>query len=287
VTTPYRIGLNSTATPGIKPEKSRSFTLGAVFQPTPWFSMTADYFNIRKTDVILAGPDYGTALANFYAGKPLPTGYTVTLNGADPDFPNGARTVAFVNSPYVNGASQKVSGIDVTALLQLKLAPRVKFSSQIEVTDLFHSTQTTEAGTSEWVGTQGPYQLSSGAGTPKWRGNWSNSLEWGPATLTATAYYTSGYKSTADDVSGPGTAGDCANAIKDVVFCHTKRFIDVDLVGSYQVNPHFSVYFNVTNLFDSKAPINPANYAVLNYNPTWSQQGAIGRSFRVGAKVNL
>ncbi len=40
------------ASPDLKPEKSRSITLGAVFQPIRNASLSVDYFNIKKTDAI-------------------------------------------------------------------------------------------------------------------------------------------------------------------------------------------------------------------------------------------
>ena len=53
-------------------------------------------------------------------------------------------------------------------------------------------------------------------------------------------------------------------------------------MGSYKVSDGFTFYFNVVNLFDAKAPLNPANYAATNYNPTYSYNGIIGRYFRIG-----
>ena len=41
-------------------------------------------------------------------------------------------------------------------------------------------------------------------------------------TLTGTAYYTSGYFSTAEDQNGAGTAKDCSTALYDANFCKTK-----------------------------------------------------------------
>ena len=43
---------------------------------------------------------------------------------------------------------------------------------------------------------------SSGAGTPQWRGNWQNSIDYGPYSLTATTYYVSGYKAVGFDQFG-------------------------------------------------------------------------------------
>lgn len=284
------LGINSNGTPGLKPERSRSFTLGAVFQPTPWFSATIDYYNISKKDFIAGGPDYGAAVENYYAGKPLPAGYSVTLNDPDPLYPNAPRTVLLVNAPYVNAAEQRTSGLDFSATLDLPLAPDVQFTSQLEVTKIFAFDLVAPGGTQHYVGTQGPFQLSSGAGTPAWRGNWQNTLAFGPATVSATAYYTSGYRNTAEDTTGAGTGGDCASSADlggDPNFCRTKHFLVVDLVGSYKVSDNFTFYANVNNLFGVSAPLNLPNYAGSAYNPTWSQAGVVGRSFRAGARFRF
>ncbi|MBO9623821.1 MAG: TonB-dependent receptor [Sphingomonas sp.] len=281
------LGINTTGTPGLKPERSRSFTVGAVFEPARWFSATIDYYNISKKDFIAGAPDYGAALAAYYAGEPLPDGYSVLLNDADPLYPNAPRTVAFVNASYVNAAEQRTSGIDVTATLDLKLGGGVRWLSQFEATRILEFNLVAPGGTQQYVGTQGPYALSSGAGTPAWRANWQNTVEFGPASLSATAYYTSGYRNTAEDISGPDTKDDCDNALADPAFCRTKHFLVVDMVATYKVSDDFSFYVNVNNLFDAKAPINLPNYAANNYNPTWSQSGVIGRAFRAGTRFRF
>jgi iron complex outermembrane receptor protein len=288
-TNPYSIGFFSVGNPELRPEKSRSFTVGAVVQPLSWFSATIDYFNIRKTDVITGGPLASQAIDAYYAGTDLPAGYSVTLNAPDPDFPNAVRTVAIVNSPFENAASQLVDGLDFTAQASFRVAPDIRLSSQIEVTKLLRSNF--RPGPNEpaqrFVGTQGPYITSSGAGTPEWRGNWSTSLEWGPATLTGTVYYTSAYLSTAEDQNGAGTSSDCSTALYDPAFCKTDEYIQLDLVGSIKAGDNFTLYANLINALDAKPPFNPANYAAVNYNPTYSFGGILGRFIRVGAKVSF
>lgn len=287
-TLPYGLGRNSAGNPNLRPEKSESYTGGVVFQPVPWFSATVDYYHIKKTDVITGGPLANQAIAAYYAGTALPPGYTVALNGADPDFPNGIRTIAVVNSPYVNSASLVTDGIDFTATVQARLTPDIKLSSSIEVTDIlrFNLSPGGGAPVQHYAGTQGPYELSSGAGTPKWRANWSTSLDFGPATLTGTAYYTGAYNSTAEDETD-NSAKDCSAALYDPAFCRTKRYIQWDIVGSYKVNDRFTFYLNVINALNAKAPFNPASYAGVNYNPTFSGGGIIGRMFRAGVKVGF
>jgi len=286
----YSIGFNSASNPNLKPEKSRSFTLGAIFQPTHWLSATVDYYNIKKTDVISGGPLAGTAIANYYAGTALPAGYTVTVDDPDPQFPNAVRRILIVNSPYANAAALRTAGIDASVQADFRLGSNTRFTSRLEGTEILYYDFQPSAGDpyDHYVGTQAPYILSSGAGTPKWRANWQNSFQRGAFTLTGTAYYVSGYKSVAEDQSGHG-ATTCADSLYGAgdLFCSTKGFFDLDLVGEVKVNSKFTFYVNVLNLFDASAPLNPANYAGNNYNPTWTQSGIVGRFFRAGANFKF
>jgi iron complex outermembrane receptor protein len=285
----YSIGFNTSANPNLKPELSRSFTGGFVVQPVSWLSLTADYYNIKKTRVISGGPQANDALNAYYNGTALPAGYSVTLDSVDPQFPDAVRRVLYVNSPYANAAALKTDGIDLSAQAKFRVTDDIRLSSSIEVTDILHYKFKPAAGDpyEEYVGTQAPYITSSGAGTPKWRGNWQNTIEYGKVSLTGTAYYTSGYKAVAIDQFG---GSDCASSAtyQDGDFnCRVKRFVEVDLVGDYKVTDKFDFYFNVINLLNAGAPLNAGNYAATNYNPTYTQQGAIGRFFRVGANFKF
>ncbi len=293
----YAFGYNTASNPALKPELSRSFTGGAVVQPLGWLSLTADYYNIRKTQVITGGPLAGQAISAYYAGTTLPAGYSVTLDDPDPLAPNAIRKVLIVNSPYENAASLLTSGIDLSVIAHLRPVAGVKFTSALEGTEILKynfrpCTDNTDpnCATQHYVGTQAPYILSSGAGTPRWRANWQNTAEVGPLSLSGTVYYVSGYKTVAEDQNGAG-ALTCDTQLYDPSlgnsFCHTKGYVDVDLVGQIRVNEKFTFYVNVLNLFDASAPLNPANYAAVNYNPTWTQSGIVGRFFRAGANFKF
>jgi iron complex outermembrane receptor protein len=290
---PFSIGFNSASNPNLKPEKSRSFTGGVVFEPARWLSLSVDYYNIKKTDVISGGPLAAQALTAYYTGGTIPSGYTFVLDDVDPQAPNAIRKVLIVNSPYANAAALITSGLDISATVRFNVGG-VRWTSQGEATDIFkyNFKPAADQPYDHYVGTQAPYVLSSGAGTPKWRANWMNSIEFGKFTLTGTAYYVSGYKSVAEDQVGHG-ATSCADNLyggTDPNFgCRTKSFIDFDLVGQVKVNDHFTFYVNALNLFDTAPPLNPANYAgaAANYNPTWTQSGIVGRFFRAGANFKF
>jgi len=268
------------ANPDLKPEKSTSFTAGAVWAPTRSFSMSLDYYHIKKTDVI-AQASSGDAIAAYYAGQPIPAGYVVTADLPDPDAPGALARILSVASPYINADSLRTSGMDLNVQNTMYLPGDIKWTSDLNATVMFDFKYTQGGTTYNYVGKQAPYVLSSGAGTPKYRASWSNTLTRGPLTTTATLNYVSGLRSIDESYVGDQT---CLYGDADFK-CHTKDFISVDLTGGYDVNEHTTVYADVLNLFDVGPMFNPANYAAVNWNPTYSQSGAVGRYFRVGVRL--
>ncbi|WP_254606506.1 TonB-dependent receptor domain-containing protein [Sphingomonas bacterium] len=295
----YSLGSATVGNPNLKPETSRSFTAGVVIQPVRWLSITADYYNIRKNNYIQSGPDVGAARTAYFAGTPLPAGYTVnTVDAPDPLFPNALPRVLIINVPFVNAGRQETSGVDVSATANFPITQNIKFISRVEVTDVFNLDLIETNGVRQrYVGTLGPYELSSGAGTPRIRGNWQNTIEAGPVSLTATVFYVSRIKEvaadeaavdpTADVLSCGGSQGGNNQYGTGNNFCYIHSFIDTDLNTAIRVNDKFTFTFNVSNLLDVKAPLAPASYSGTNYLPTWHLDGVIGRAFRAGANFKF
>ncbi|MGU3391160.1 TonB-dependent receptor plug domain-containing protein [Sphingomonas sp. M1A8_2b] len=290
----YSLGSGFSGNPDLKPEKSRSFTAGTVVQPLPWLSFTVDYYNIKKSDVIVTGPNAGAARAAYYAGQPLPAGYTVSaIDAIDPLFPTAIPRVLIINAPYVNAASVKTEGLDFGMNASIPLGENIRFTSRADVTRVLKYNQDNGDGVvQKFAGTLGPYELSSGAGTPKWRGNWQNTIELGALSISATTYYVSKIKSVAADEGTPLTCSDDPALDGNLYgtgtkFCNIKRFIYADLNVSVAVNEQFSFNFNVGNVTNEKAPIAPASYSGTNYLPTWHYAGVIGRTFRAGANFKF
>lgn len=44
---------------------------------------------------------------------------------------------------------------------------------------------------------------------------------------------------------------------------------------------------SASSAFDRKPPLDPINYAALNYNPTYGYSGIVGRFFNLGVKVRM
>ncbi|SFS17399.1 iron complex outermembrane recepter protein [Dyella sp. OK004] len=294
VTIPYALSEFTTANKNIKPEKSKSFTFGLVFQPTSWLNASFDYYNIKKSNLIVQA-DTAAALANYYAGLPQPPGVTVTPDLPDPDHPNAQPRPSELIGSYLNAQQLKTTGMDVDVQAHFEFANNLHYITELSGTQIFQWALTLPDGTKQtYVGTQGPYNLSSGAGTPRSRASWANTVEYGPLTVTGTLYYTSGYREIASDVGINGMFdGDCLTTTPAgtnfPASCKIHAFYDFDLTGSYMINDNFTITASVMNLFDRKAPFDPANYAGAgaNYNPTWSQAGVVGRFYNLGVKMKF
>ena len=298
----YSLGRGVAGNPNLKPETSRSFTIGAIAEPTSWLSLTVDYYNVKKSDLIASGPDISKAVAAYYGQTTSAAGCAAIAAGyagyscnvvdaPDPLFPTAQPRVLIINVPYVNANYAITSGVDFAATAKVPVTDSIKWTSRLEVTHLLKYDLHTATEVQKFAGTLGPYDLSSGNGTPDWKGNWQNTLDFGRYTVSATAYYVGEIKSVAADTNGsteciPGNPyGGAANPGAANKFCHIKRFINVDMNGTMQLNDGIQLYANVGNLFDSRAPVAPGAYASApNFLTSFHYAGLIGRTFKVGVR---
>ncbi len=81
----YNLGRGLAGNPNLQPEISRSFTGGVIFQPVRWLSLTVDYYNVRKKNLIVTGPDFGKAVAAYYN--------SANAAAAPPRWPGSARAI--------------------------------------------------------------------------------------------------------------------------------------------------------------------------------------------------
>ena len=284
----YNQALFSVSNPSIQPETSETFTAGFVVTPDRHFNVAVDYYHIRQNGII-AQSDPSAVLSAYYAGTPLPAGSSVVPDIADPlDKAALARPIV-VKSPFVNANALTTDGVDVDLRANYPLPYDVRYSTEMNATDIFEYEYTASGTTFNYVGTQAPYILSSGAGTPKYRMNWTNSFAYQKATINGVFNFVSGIKETGVDATGSSdVATGClyTDAAGDPFprSCHVKSFWTIDLTSSYQLTPRIGLYFNILNLTDKSAPLDPADYAGAgaNYNPTYDQSGIVGRYFRAG-----
>lgn len=307
---PYSVGRGFVGNPDIKPETSTSYTLGAVFQPTNRISFTVDYFHVKKKGLVTAGPLAGEAINAYYsvAGQTFASaaaasaagcaavaavgaGYSCNvIDGADPFALNALPRLLVVNAPYVNSNFDVTTGLQFGANADFDINDNVRFQSRLDLqTTLKFNRHLASGAVQRFAGTVGPADLSSGGGTPKWRGNWQNTLTVGKVSLTATTYYVGSMKGVATDQGNLDTS--CAATLYGggPAFCKIKTFVYADLNATVEVNENFSFFGFIGNFTNAGAPLyaNTLYTTQPNYLASWHLPGLIGRTYRVGANFKF
>lgn len=281
--TNYAIGQTTLASPGLQPEKSRSFTAGIMVEPIRNLTLTVDYYSIRKTGAITSASS-DAAVAAYYAGTPIPEGFNVIADAPDPNNPAARARIAFVESQLINADTIKSEGIDFGLNFRHNFGS-FRWTSNLEASLILELSTTFPDGTRQtYVDTLGNFNLTAGSGTFRWRGNWQNTIETGPLMLTGTVNYTSGYDMSAMDQHNEYR--DCGLA-PEYVGCRVKRYITVDLNATVKVTDDFSFYLTAINLFDAMPGIDPVTYGAFNHNAVQVGNNILGRQYRAGAKFRF
>ncbi|MDQ0838653.1 TonB-dependent receptor domain-containing protein [Sphingomonas faeni] len=297
----FSLGNTSTGNPDLDPEKSTSWTLGAIFEPTSRINFTVDYFNIKVKGIINPASSAG-AFEQYYANNGVVNlpGVVVRPGLADNDNPAALPQIGFIEVSYQNADEQRVSGIDFGANARFPIGDNVTFITSADASYLLKfEKQTADGNVERYDGTLSPCNNTSCSGSPKWRATWQNTLEVGAASLSATAYYTAGYDLASTDVSNgySGVKGDCEASIGSSVvtyqdgspvLCNAKATWNLDMTATVKVNDRFTLYTNVLNILDIKPPFDPSGgYSINQYNPAWTTGNIMGRFIRVGARVGF
>jgi iron complex outermembrane receptor protein len=217
----------------LKPEEADTFTVGAVWTPSKTLTFTVDYFNIEIDNAIETVPG-STKLAVCYNSPGLahifcsPSSFT-----RDPQ----TREINFLSSQPENAAQQRVSGVDVGAMVDFKLFGwNSSFTADVSRLQRFDVTPFPGGDTIEYAG-----KITGGRGSyAKWRSNMSLSGENGPWAGS----YTVQYIGSAEDINAaPGDIGARAPSVA----YHNASV-------KYAFNKALAISFGIDNLFDKRPP---------------------------------
>ena len=264
------------------PEKSSTWTIGAVLQPTALrgFTATIDYFDIKVEDAILQIPEQ-SVLDICYDIEQDASGDFCSLISRSPTGRLNGDTTVGVDVRRRNIGMLRARGIDFAVQYRfdmgnagnLRLAANVtrqlksdlQFADQLEV--------------NHCAGLVGTICLSP---DPKWR--WVQTTTWNKGGLTLQLRWQHLGKLTNDSVA----FGDALPS--DFVVPSIKSYDYFDLSGNLEVTKQFSLRGGISNLFDKKPPVvgndyggtteNSGNTYPATYDP-------LGRSFFVGATVRF
>jgi iron complex outermembrane receptor protein len=268
------VALITSPNPGLKPEKSRSYTGGVVFQPTSLINISLDYFEIKRTNEI------NTETLDDAIARGATVRSDNLLNGQA-----GTGTLLAALADYINSASTRVRGADMDARYGL-LLPLGKLTLDMQWTHVSSFLRTEPDGSQlQFAGTHGNCDTTNCIGTPKNRVNFG-------ATWALDSFSVSGVVNYIGSFQNRASAGaNCANKFADGTpapnaDCEIASFYSIDLAGRWRPTDALEVFGTIENALDRQAPLDPLTYGSVNYNPLHSA-GAIGRYYTLGMRYRF
>lgn len=213
--TQVQVDATVVANTDLKPETSKQFSLGVVYDPTPWASVSVDYYN-TKIDGRITNMSAQTIINRTLnpALGAVPALFSVTRDPA-----TGA--ITNVTRGAVNEGTLDTSGLDISVKTDFKLGAfgRLRNNLQVSYVD--------------------SYKLNSGRnlvgdqGTPKYRVNFGNTWTWNQLTANFSINHIAGQP---DDVGG----------------LPTKSYTTMNLVAAYKLPTQTQITVGILNLENKK-----------------------------------
>ena len=258
--------------PDLKPERSKGWNAGFVWEPHHGTSLVFDGWVIRR--------DHEIGWMPAQQGVQQPG----VVRGEDnlPGIPDSG-SILLVPLPYVNAEYTQVAGFDVEAAHRMALASgRLRLS--LQWTRVNSSRRVDVDGTSrQFAGTHGNCDISNCAGTPSDRVRATAAWERGPFDATLTWQW----RGPMDNIASRGE--DCFTPLADgsaVNGCRLGGFNTFDLALRWRPSARLEVFGAVMNLADRVAPLDSMTYGGISYNPL-DASGAMGRFFSAGLRYRF
>ncbi|WP_426193459.1 TonB-dependent receptor [Massilia sp. DWR3-1-1] len=239
------------------PEKSKGFTLGAVFEPSKNLTVSVDYWNIRMTDMLANLPE------QVYFMDPVKYASFFVRNADG--------TLNYIKNTTMNLGGQKAAGFDVSGAFAFPRSAAGDFKIQLDGTYLTQFDNQLEKD-SEYVSNVGRFGLASNGTTsslPIITFRWKHTLklQWNNGDLGAqlTQNYNSGYHD--------------QNLVAAQYFRDIEPYKVWNLTGTYKGIKHIVIVAGVTNLLDAKPPV--TNHSGYTYGYLSSAASPVGRAFNL------
>jgi outer membrane receptor protein involved in Fe transport len=264
--------------PNLKPEKSDSWNIGAVFTPRflKGFNASIDYFRIEIKDAI--GSIGAQDIINLCArgNQDFCAAYTVD--------PANAQRLLFRTQPF-NFARQLVRGIDFEAAYRVPLGSQSAFTLRGTATNYLDNLLYTGIQGAVTTNTAG---VNGGQGsTPSWIFHFSGTLDFPTTSITAVARGVSSGKYSASGIECTSGCPVYSSAAPTYDNNHVSGLFYVDLNLTQDVkfgtNKDAQFFINVTNIFNRWPLLVPETG--LAANTTYSDM--LGRTFRAGVRIKL
>ena len=272
---PATVAIITSPNPNLVPEKSRSTTIGFIFEPAARTSVSVDFWQIVRKNEINQETTDSAILAGHVARDP-----STSQGAGDP----GAITAVLAN--YVNSNRTTVRGVDVDLRQGFDFQASGKLTLGLQYTHLYTWEREEQDGTkSDFAGTHGNCDVTNCIGTPDNRANFSATYELGAWRVGGVVNYRGAFDNKLrkeDDF--------CASSFADgsdaPAGCKIASFTTVDMNLRWKPSKNWEVFGSILNLFDKKPPLDPLTYGAQSYNPL-DYSGAVGRYWTVGGKYQF
>ncbi len=252
-TLPKQTGSNN----GLKPEKSKGFTLGVVTEPVKNAMLSLDYWNIKMKDMLANLPE------QVYFLDPVKyASYFVR---------NADGTINYINNTIMNLGGQKAAGVDVSASYNFPKTAYGDFKVAIDGTYLTQFDNQLYNG-SPYVSNIGQFGLASNGTTssfPIITYRWKHTLKLNWAAGNWNTQLTQNYNSKYTD----------QNLVAKQYWRDINSYKQWNATTTYSGFKNIQVVAGITNLFNVNPPA--TNSSLYSFGYLSSASSPIGRAYNV------
>jgi iron complex outermembrane recepter protein len=243
--------------PSLQPEKSRSTTLGVVWEPSSAFNASVDFYQISWANIV--GADSFQSIVNAGGDRvirdPLTNNITTVLNN------------------YRNLSSTQTQGVDIDARY-IARTTMGRFTTRLNTTyvDEFEEEGTECAGTNGCTNTY-----------PRWKGYIALDWDQGPWALTGRLNYVHHYY---QNLLGGSFFAPQNPLIQTGTYpVKVPSYTTYDLFGRYSVSANLTVSASILNITDETPPYDPGFSSTFMYD--FTQYDVRGRQYRLGVSYKF
>jgi len=257
--------------PKLEPEKAKQWSIGTVWEATPYLSLKMDLWNVEIRNAVSSVDE---ALIAKYPNKYINL-FTSKFKAS-----TGIESLAIIDAP-INIGRQENQGIDYDFMYRAKFGD-ARLTGRLAGTHLLKSRYTTPGTDDTWETSLNVYGSDAAV---QFRNTMklSGTVEMGAWTHTMTANYKNGYKDKHHDidncaVSTNDAAGDCVDVQLEV-----PSYTTLDWQTQYKLMKNLELTAGIINLADRTPPLSLRNTGShqLGYDPRYAS--SVGRTFYLSA----
>lgn len=275
----FSLASTISSNPDLKPETSRSHTLGFVFEPSTIFSIATDFWHIERKNEIttISAQDMLLQEAKYASEITRSTGLTAAEQFAntylnDPTLAMTGSKLIGIRQQYQNVAKTRTSGIDVDIASNFKFDKAGKLRVGLETTYMgrlqYWSTERNAYGDN----LAGRYEQ------PRLQAVLSTNWEYGAFDTGLRIKHTSGYATRYDYYDTTYDEAGCADLGWEPSQCRVASSTTVDASLGYTGIKNLSLLLNIGNLLNRKEPLDLRKW---REDSTANYSQAIGRTAKI------